>query len=218
MPSASPCRLFVIFAREAEVAVILRRGPSKWVQIIKWHTREDTFDDGAWFHGRIYGRSCDVSPDGKLFLYKAAKHNRIGEKDAYGYAWTAVSRPPWLYALALWPNKWGTYMGGGRFLADKEVSIRTFSSESPAFHPDHAPPKDLIVSGDRHAPCHKSSEEVDGAEWSGRDHRGQIVFAQDGKLFRSVNWKVRELIDFNNREPDPQPAPARAQHWYRRGK
>jgi hypothetical protein len=218
MPSTSACRLFVIFARDANVGVILRRGPSKWVQVIKWDTGDDKFDDGAWFHGRIYGRSCDLSPDGELFLYKAAKHNRIDDKDAYGYAWTAVSRPPWLYALALWPNKWGTYLGGGRFLADKEFSIRTFSNEIPAFHPDHPPPKDLIVSGDRHAPCQQSSDEVDGAQWSGRDHRGHIIFARDGKLFRRVNWKDHELIDFNDRVPEPSVAPAWAQRWYRRSK
>jgi hypothetical protein len=218
MPSTSACRLFVIFARDANVGVILRRGPSKWVQVIKWDTRDDKFDDGAWFHGRIYESACDVSPDGELFVYKAAKHNRIGTDDGYGYVWTAVSRPPWLHALALWPDQWGTYLGEGHFLADKKIAIRTYSGEIPTPHPDHPAPKDLVVVGDREAPYQESSHEVDGAEWSGRDQREHIVYARDGRLFRRVNWKDHELIDFNDRVPEPSVAPAWAQRWYRRSK
>lgn len=218
MRAASVCRIFVIFARDAYVAVILRRGPSKWVQVIKWDTRHDTFDDGAWFHGRIYEERCDLSPDGELFVYFAAKHSRHSADDGFGYSWTAVSRPPWLYALALWPNECGTWLGGGRFLTNRELSIRTYSNEIPTPHPDHPPPKGLTVLGDRRAPCNGSSQEVEGVQWSGRDQRGHIVYARDGKLFRRVNGKDRELFDFNDREPDPRPAPARARRWARRGK
>ncbi len=55
MPVPSvPCHLFVILARESPTALILRRGPSRWVQLIRWDTLHDTFEPGAWFHGRIY--------------------------------------------------------------------------------------------------------------------------------------------------------------------
>lgn len=40
----APARLFVLLAREASAGVILRRGPSKWVQLIKWNTDADTFE------------------------------------------------------------------------------------------------------------------------------------------------------------------------------
>ena len=72
-PSPVPCRLLVILAREAPVAVIFRRGPSKLVELIKWHTDIDTFERGQWFKGRIYEDCSDLSPDGSLLIYFAAK-------------------------------------------------------------------------------------------------------------------------------------------------
>jgi hypothetical protein len=215
MPVRSACRLFVILARDADVGVILRRGPSKWVQIIKWDTRRDTFDDGAWFHGRIYEKYCDVSPDGELFVYFVAKHNRYRCDDGYGYVWSAVSRPPWLYALALWPGPCGTYPGGGRFTANRRLTLCTVRYDVVA-HLNHPPPRGLVVDRQDWSDWtpHKSSKEVQGSEWSGRDQNGHIIYARDGKLFRSVNGKVRELIDFNDRTPNPQPAPGWAQHFF----
>jgi hypothetical protein len=218
MPSKSPCRLFVIFAREADVGVILRRGPSKWVQIIKWDTRRDDFEDGAWFHGRIYEDACDVSPDGELFVYFAAKHNRHSQDDEYGYVWTAVSRPPWLHALALWPNPCGTYHGGGRFSGNRRLTLLTIRFDLVS-HSQHPPPRQLIVDQQDWSNFdHKRKQEIEGVDWSGRDQRGHIVYARDGKLYRRVNWKDNELIDLNDRAPDPQPPPAWARHLSRREK
>ena len=76
----------------------------------------------------------------------------------------------------------------------------------------------LASVGHREAPYQKSSQEVGGAGWSGRDQRDHIVYARDGKLFRRVNHKDHELIDFNERVPEPSVAPAWAQRWYRRSK
>ena len=76
--------------------------------LIKWDRKKDTFEIGQWFKGRIFERRCDLSPSGTLLVYLAAKHKRpIG-------TWTAVSKPPYLTALALWPNM-GTWGGGGLF-------------------------------------------------------------------------------------------------------
>jgi hypothetical protein len=48
-----PARLFIVFARKTPMAVIFRRGTSKWVQLIKWNTKTDHFEMGHWFNGRI---------------------------------------------------------------------------------------------------------------------------------------------------------------------
>ena len=69
-------RLFVIRAREAPLAVIFRRGPSKQVRLISWNTDTDDFEGGQWFKGRIYERRCDLSPDGRYLIYFAADQNR----------------------------------------------------------------------------------------------------------------------------------------------
>lgn len=108
-----PARLFMIFARRSPTAVIFRRGPSKWVQLIKWNTATDLFESGQWFNGRIYERRSDLSPDGSLLIYFAQKISARSMQDAeYTYAWTAISRPPFLTALALWP-KGDCWHGGG---------------------------------------------------------------------------------------------------------
>jgi hypothetical protein len=117
------CNLSVVFARQAPVAVILRRGPTLRVQQILWNTADDTFEEGHWFHGRVHANRCDVSPDGNYFIYFATKYSaRQGAKPA-GCTWTAVSRPPWYTALALWTNGNTTYFGGGAFKDNNTILI-----------------------------------------------------------------------------------------------
>ncbi|KAB8139584.1 hypothetical protein F8S13_27540, partial [Chloroflexia bacterium SDU3-3] len=100
-PLNPPCRLHALFAREADVAVIFRRGPTKWTQLIAWDTKADTLTYGQWFKGRIYEKRCDLSPDGSKLIYFAAKYCRPALRStAYTETWTAVSRPPYLTALA----------------------------------------------------------------------------------------------------------------------
>ena len=196
-------RLSVLFARSAPVAAILRRGPSRWTQIIAWDTDRDTFTDGAWFKGRIYEEKCDLSPDGRLLLYFVhAGRSRPGYTDS----WTGVSRLPWLFALGLWP--WGTtYGGGGRFVDDRQLVLRTGMPIAP--HPDH-PALGLHVSTlgrGESLGTHASTGET-GTDWSGVDPRGRLVLARGGKLLRrSAKGVDVELADFDGRVPDPVPAP-----------
>lgn len=106
--SAPSCRLYAILARDGRTAVIFRRGPSRQVRLLRWWLDGDRIEPGQWLKGRIYARRCDLSPDGELLVYFAAKW------ETPMAAWTAVSRPPYLTALALWPkgDAWG---GGGLF-------------------------------------------------------------------------------------------------------
>ena len=94
------CRLSVLLARSAPDAVVLRRGPTRWVQLLRWRTDCDRFEPGQWFKGRVYDRRSDLSPDGSLLIYFASKFNgRTLADREYTYAWTAVSRPPHFTAL-----------------------------------------------------------------------------------------------------------------------
>ena len=74
----SPPRLFVIMAKSAPVAVIVKRGPARWAQLVLWNTVSDGLTDGAWLRGRIYAEKCDLSPDGQLFVYAAFQGQRLG--------------------------------------------------------------------------------------------------------------------------------------------
>ncbi len=114
--SGSSTRLCVLLARESDVAVILRCGPSKQVLVIRWHRTTDAFFPGQWFKGRIYEHQCDLSPSGERLLYYAATYKPPFD------CWTAVSRPPFLTALALWPRG-VTFAGGGQFQTESKVLL-----------------------------------------------------------------------------------------------
>lgn len=112
-------RLHVLLATGAPVGIVIRRGPSRQYCTLLWDRKTDTFTLGQWLKGRIYEHRCDLSPDGKHFLYFAmnARRHRKGPM-----CWTAVSRTPYLRALALHGDE-ETWLGGGRFLDNKTYSI-----------------------------------------------------------------------------------------------
>jgi hypothetical protein len=66
----------------------------------------------------------------------------IADKE-YTYAWTAVSKQPWLTALALWP-KGNTWHGGGVFMSKRKLWLN-HRPEVATPHPKHRPPKSFKV-------------------------------------------------------------------------
>ncbi|HTV40063.1 MAG TPA: hypothetical protein VMF08_05785 [Candidatus Sulfotelmatobacter sp.] len=131
MSTSPEARLWVLLARNEPYGVIFRRGPSKQVMLIKWNTRRDTFEHGQWFKGRVYERRCDVSPNGEFLIYFAAK-----QKPPL-YSWTAISKPPYFTAIALWP-KGDCWNGGGWFMDDKRIRLNHSPDEAklqPGFQP-----------------------------------------------------------------------------------
>ncbi|QDT15989.1 hypothetical protein [Alienimonas californiensis] len=199
--------LFVLTAADADRAVILRRGPTKWFHVIGWDTRRDVFEHGAWIRGRIYEPACDLSPDGRLLIAFISKHSAYQFKSSYTHAWTSISRAPWLQALALWPQG-TTYYGGGRWDGPRSLVAR-FNPED--VHPQH-PANGLTVRSSRSVegssvPIHTAGDLVPDADWSGRDQRGEVIFTRAGRLFRIENGEKRQIADFTDLTPDPQPAP-----------
>lgn len=79
-----------------------------------WDRTRDEFKLGQWLKGRIYERRSDLSPDGKYLLYFAAKHIPVSEA---GCSWTAISRAPYLKAIAIFP-KGDCWHGGGLWTGD----------------------------------------------------------------------------------------------------
>jgi hypothetical protein len=125
-------RLYCLLSGSSSQGVVFRRGPSSQVLLIKWNLAGDNFETGQWLKGRIYERRCDLSPDGELLVYFAADFRRsIG-------SWTAVSRPPFFTALALWPKGdcWG---GGGAFASNSRLLLNHRGYET-ALAPDFTVP------------------------------------------------------------------------------
>ena len=107
--------LFVITASQARLAVVFRRGPGRLTQLLLWNLDNDIFQTGQWFKGVLHAKSCDLSPNGKYLVYYAGNY-----KPPF-YKWVAISRPPYLTALALWPN--AESLGGGIFQSDNHLAI-----------------------------------------------------------------------------------------------
>jgi hypothetical protein len=128
MPDA-PCRLTVFLAREAPIGVVLRRGPSAWARLSLWHTDSDRFEHGQWLKCRVYERRADIAPDGFLFAYFARGVPRATGVEPGADSWIAVSRPPYVTALALW------FVGGtyhtGPFFPDGRSLWTGFGAELP---------------------------------------------------------------------------------------
>jgi hypothetical protein len=189
---AVPARVFMIFARHSPNAVIFRRGPSDWVQIIKWNTQADTFDFGQWFHGRIYERRSDLSPDGSLLIYFARKiTGRTLKDNEYTYAWTAVSRPPFLTALALWP-KGDCWHGGGLFKNARTVELNHRPNVAKA-HPKHNPKGlKVILKKNVHGeddPIFSERLERDG--WALQQ---EWIVKNTPTLFKTLQPEIREKL------------------------
>jgi len=140
-----PPRLFVMLAREASVGVIIRRGkPKNWIQLIHWDTQKDVFKPGQWFHGRVYDERSDLSPDGKLWVYFAAKYTpQPHHKQSYHH-WTAVSKPPYFTALYFQPEV-DTYSGGGSFIDNSTI---LYNSVSPSTGTQSIPDTHLTMTWD----------------------------------------------------------------------
>jgi len=135
--SLAGTRLYAILARKAPIGVVFRRGPSKQVLAIHWDTEKHDFRMGQWFKGRIYEHRCDLSPSGEKLIYFAANYR------APFSTWTAISRPPFLTALALWPkgDAWG---GGGLFENERTIRLNHLSGEMQ-LAPDWKLPKSIQV-------------------------------------------------------------------------
>lgn len=130
-------RVYCLLARAARRAVVFRRGPTKRVALLTWDLTTDAVVEGQWLKGRIYERRCDLSPDGQLLLYFAATYRQPYR------SWSAISRPPYLTALALWPkgNGWG---GGGQFAAADRVRLNHRKGEM-RLAAGHALPPGLTI-------------------------------------------------------------------------
>lgn len=107
-------RIYCIQAAKAPVAAVFCRGPSDWSHVGRWDLAQSRYESGAWFHGRIFPRRSDLSPDGQFLAYFAHKSGSSWE---HGEAYVAISKLPWLTALVAF-GTCGTWTRGYYFTED----------------------------------------------------------------------------------------------------
>lgn len=181
-----PCRIFGVPAADASVVVLIRRGPTRWVQLVRWETETDTFTDGQWMKAHVYERRCSLSPDGQLFVYFASKLTpRTLHDKEYTYAWTAVSRPPYLTALALWPM--GSCWGGGGVFSDNRTLLLNHSSTRS--HPEH-----------RAEPLHVIPNDANGWLTGGWAEDEPIY----GRILQQQGWMLTQAMRIDDRREQLQ--------------
>ena len=115
--AAAPPRLFGIPATGAPIVAVLRRGPSAWSQVGKWDVERGAYEPGAWIRANLYPQRCDLSPDGRWLCYFTLKGSATWKA---GPTYVAISRLPWLTALAAW-GTCGTWTWGLHFVTDRTV-------------------------------------------------------------------------------------------------
>jgi len=99
---------YVLPASASPLALVIRRGPSKWWHFLLWDRDSGVVTPGSWFHGLIYPWCCDLSPKGDWMLILAYRATNTPP------AWTALCTPPSVSAQVFWPLE-HPKVGGGFF-------------------------------------------------------------------------------------------------------
>jgi len=204
--------LHAILATESPMAILIKRGPGRCSGTIGWDRRSDSFEVGQWIKQRIDYDKADLSPDGEHFVYYVNTQRWSEENSIY----RAVSRPPWLKALAFWGSKPQTYGPGvGMFFRDANGTLKLRASvhhpaewdrigirvvgDYPDIHPWNGMAKDaylfIRLQRDGWIPMTAwekcPNDEAEGvARWSGgSQHR--IIFEKSlphGWTLRQTHW------------------------------
>jgi hypothetical protein len=107
--------LYCIPATGAPVLAVLARAPDQWWMVARWDLATGELSRGAWLRGTMYARRCDVSPDGDLFYYLLAKQSQRPFMGMVGrQTFSAISKLPWVTALAAWRED-GARAGSGGY-------------------------------------------------------------------------------------------------------
>ncbi len=110
-------RIFFIKAREANKAIVFRRGPTDWIQMSVWDLDTDILEFGQWINKKVPMRNCDVSPSGKYVIYYVDNSEHMNCR-------TIISKAPYWTALTAWEHGDALFdSGGGLFESEKSILL-----------------------------------------------------------------------------------------------
>lgn len=179
-----PARLHLLIARNSDVGIVIRRGPSKQVCILGWNRSNNTFAVSQWLKGRIYERRSDISPSGKYWIYFAM--NGKWNLEAKG-AWTAIAKVPWLKAITLLP-KGDCWNGGGLFLNDKNYWVNGYYYHDSLFTSNE------IVHHKSYQPKNQYGGECLNVYYNRLQRDGWNLICRDGEKWHSRTIFEKRLL------------------------
>ena len=114
MARSAATTLYIHPASHSPLALVIRRGPSKWWHFLLWDRDTGIVTPGSWFNGMMYPHRCDLSPRGDWMLILAL--NATNDP----CAWTAICHPPNVKAVCFFPQT-SAKTGGGFFDARQPI-------------------------------------------------------------------------------------------------
>jgi hypothetical protein len=96
--------------------------------MLVWDFNSDEVTSGQWLKGHVYTKRADVSPDGRYVVIAASNYSKAhnSEEGWLTSGWTAISRPPYFSALAVWLTG-GAWNGGGIWKRKRDLSLNNFA-------------------------------------------------------------------------------------------
>lgn len=168
-----------------------------YVLKLEYPNKKEKLEIGSRFYGRFYPSRCDLSSDGRYFLYYVMGTSQKGYKEKMG-SWTAICRPPFVAAELLFAHG-DTCGGGGRFINDKNIYI------NPGVNPEFDVTKEVILNKYK---IHFEYKEQDkgwgtGREWELIDYQYDSKYGKQNpipntwkktkknlSLLRTLNYKT----------------------------
>lgn len=119
------------FLAEKNIVVFIYRKTNKIHYLVRmqYYKNKEVIAFGSRFYGKLYPSRCDISPDGRHFLYFAMRGTSKEKYDNSFDYWTAICSPPTITAQ-FFLGHYYTWSGGGRFLNKKHIVIKGFDEDT----------------------------------------------------------------------------------------
>ena len=199
-------RLYGLFAANAAVCVIARRGPTHFSQLILWNTETDVFTTGQWIHGNV--TSGTLSSDGKY-----AALCIVGGKTKSGFypdgCYMVICRPPFFTALEFWEG----YSRGDVSFREGDV-IAWPGSEYPHEHRSRTKCPFQVTTSKIELPKIVTRRLTQGyGEQILADQQGRLVKFEAGAVYDVSRDEPRLLCNLNPNKFEEVISPDWARHW-----
>ncbi len=111
-------------AEKKNIIVFIYRRTHKINYLIRmdYYKNNEKLKLGSRFFGRFYPSRCDISPDGRYFLYF------VMGTEKKSYCWTAICTPP-IITANFFLKHYDTWGGGGAFLNENKIFINNVGAE-----------------------------------------------------------------------------------------